>query len=153
MIMKRCFKCGESKSYGEFYKHPRMKDGHTNKCKECTKQAVCENYRRNIDHYREYERERAMLPHRIDARKRYQLTEEGRKSLQKAKSRWRERNHEKYKAHCKVSNAIRDGKLQKKRCEECGSTNSHAHHDDYNKPLDVRWLCSMHHRQWHKEND
>jgi hypothetical protein len=33
----------------------------------------------------------------------------------------------------------------------CGRTRSHAHHDDYSKPLDVIWLCSTHHRSRHIE--
>jgi hypothetical protein len=31
-------------------------------------------------------------------------------------------------------------------CEEVGQ----AHHDDYSRPLDVRWLCRVHHEALHK---
>ncbi len=52
-----------------------------------------------------------------------------------------------------VNNAIRGKKLFKEPCEVCGCTDKiHAHHDDYDKPLDVRWLCSAHHSQWHAKN-
>lgn len=35
---KKCFKCDRILSINEFYKHKKMKDGHLNKCKSCTKQ-------------------------------------------------------------------------------------------------------------------
>ena len=63
-----------------------------------------------------------------------------------------ERNPIKHAAHNAVSNAVRDGKLLRQPCEVCGSQSAQAHHDDYSKPLDVRWLCTTHHAEWHKHN-
>lgn len=34
---KKCFKCEIVKPLSEYYKHPRMGDGHLNKCKSCTR--------------------------------------------------------------------------------------------------------------------
>jgi hypothetical protein len=33
----------------------------------------------------------------------------------------------------------------------CGSKKVHGHHEDYNKPLEVHWLCPKHHKARHKE--
>ena len=52
-------------------------------------------------------------------------------------------------ARRKVHSAIKAGRLAREPCEVCGSSVVHAHHDDYNKPLDVRWLCPKHHREHH----
>jgi hypothetical protein len=68
---------------------------------------------------------------------------------QARKRRWVERNPEKRKAMDAVSNAIRTGRLARQGCEVCGDR-AHAHHDDYSKPLDVRWLCSQHHTDHHR---
>jgi len=61
----------------------------------------------------------------------------------------------KYIAHTKVSQAIREGKLKSESCLLCGSIEKiEAHHVDYNKPLDVAWLCGKCHRRYHvKLND
>ena len=132
-----------------------MKDGRVNKCKECNKSDVSKNYRANIDHYKEYERSRAMLPHRVEARNDYIKTDTGRLKSNKAKAQWTERNPIKRLASTIVGNAVRDGKILKPNtCETCKSKPNrlHGHHDDYAFPLVVRWLCPGCHNKWHKEN-
>jgi hypothetical protein len=44
MITKICFKCNTEKSIDSFYKHPKMADGRLNKCKDCNKKDVRDNY-------------------------------------------------------------------------------------------------------------
>lgn len=51
-----------------------------------------------------------------------------------------------------VNRAIRAGKLTRGSCERCGADETHAHHDDYLKPLEVRWLCTVCHALEHVEN-
>jgi hypothetical protein len=54
------------------------------------------------------------------------------------------------RARSKAYYAIRAGDLIPQPCEVCGATKHiHAHHDDYDKPLEVRWLCSPHHHEAH----
>lgn len=45
--------------------------------------------------------------------------------------------------------AILAGTLVRQPCEVCGAEKVDAHHDDYSKPLDVRWLCRTHHNEFH----
>jgi len=53
-----------------------------------------------------------------------------------------------------TARAIKQGRLTRLPCEVCGTNEDvQAHHDDYNKPLDIRWLCRKHHREHHKLND
>jgi hypothetical protein len=57
---------------------------------------------------------------------------------------------ERRRAHILVGCAIAKGELLRQRCEICGSgLRVEAHHDDYAKPLAIRWLCKRHHRQHH----
>lgn len=53
------------------------------------------------------------------------------------------------KARSDLNHYMRDKKLERQPCEVCGQK-AEAHHDDYDKPLDVRWLCFNHHRAHHK---
>ena len=51
----------------------------------------------------------------------------------------------KHRAQNTVHYALKTGKLVKGKCEVCGSLDTHAHHDDYENKLAVRWLCPLHH--------
>ena len=54
------------------------------------------------------------------------------------------------RTHKDVYAAVQAGLLIRKPCDVCGATeNVQAHHDDYDKPLDVRWLCMSHHKLLH----
>ncbi len=155
MEEKKCFKCGEVKPLSDFYKHAQMKDGRVNKCKECNKKDVIANREEKIEYYREYDRNRAFKPHRVEARRLYQNTEQGKAVVNAIKRRYVERNPIKRAAQIMVGNAVRDKRLHKaSSCESCGQSPKrlHGHHDDYSLPLIVRWLCPKCHTAWHKEN-
>ena len=156
-MIKKCFKCGEEKHISEFYKHPRMADGHLNKCKVCTRKDV------------KTRAERPDMVEKIREEKRlWALTERGKKTMSayasglgrekcsEAKSRYEKRNPKKRKIHYMVNNAVRDGKLSKPdRCQKCGKTGCRieAHHKDYDKPFEVDWLCRSCHAEWHRFNE
>lgn len=40
---------------------------------------------------------------------------------------------------------LRKGDLEKESCEVCGEPEVEMHHDDYDYPERVRWLCVEHH--------
>jgi len=146
--MKECKKCNCILNNDLFYK------GHA-VCKECYKNKVKEHREEKRDHYIEYDRKRSNLPHRVKAREDYAKTEKGIAASNKAKINWSKINLIKRSASQIVNNAVRDGRLIKlKNCQSCGieSKRIHGHHDDYNYPMIVRWLCPKCHNKWHKEN-
>ena len=53
------------------------------------------------------------------------------------------------KARRALRRAVKMGKVQKFPCWTCGDEDVHGHHHDYDKPLDVVWLCNKHHRELH----
>lgn len=135
---KECFKCKTIKPLEDFYKHPMMVDGHVNKCKECNKKDVTSNRNKNIEKIRAYDRARGKIPERIKA------------GVEITKA-WRAEDSRRVVAHNAVSKAIKKGLLIRMPCVRCGEAKSLAHHEDYDKPLDVMWLCQPCHKQRHKE--
>lgn len=136
---KVCFKCVRKLPVPEaFYQHKQMGDGFLNKCKECTKKDANKHRLENIDQIREYDRQRG--------------TTEKRKKLTTAYTKKaRSTFPMQHAAHRAVAEAVRQQKLIKLPCVVCGSSKSMAHHDDYDKPLDVIWLCQVHHKERHKQ--
>ena len=65
----------------------------------------------------------------------------------------KENHPEKFKARDSVGNAVRSKKITKpSKCSACESTeNIEGHHADYDKPLEVIWLCSRCHKRLHAE--
>ena len=136
--IKTCFRCGRDLPITEFYKHPRMRDGHLGKCKKCTRADVSANYARRRRQYSEYEAKRYREPGR-------------RAKVKKYASEYRLRNPGKAKARSKFNYHFRKGNIEREPCEICGDENSQAHHEDYaiENALNVKWLCFTHHREAH----
>ena len=61
-----------------------------------------------------------------------------------AVKKWRKKNPERNLAHRAVFIALRNGTLIRGICF-CGESKVQAHHSDYSKPLEVEWLCKIHH--------
>ena len=151
-LIKICGTCKIEKTIGDFCKRSASKDGLSAKCKACQS---------------EYDKKRAMNPDRVAARLAYAKTDAGIESAKRAKKKYSD-NHKdeatircreyrakfpkKSRAHDMVAYAVRIGSLHRMPCEICGADGADAHHDDYDMPIDVRWLCPKHHREWHREN-
>lgn len=58
-----------------------------------------------------------------------------------------------FKARETAWNFVKKHFHKKGSCEVCGCNNNiERHHDDYNKPMAVRFLCKKHHAEWHKSH-
>lgn len=125
---KRCMKCRQVKPLADFYRHPETADGHLGKCKECAKIDATLNRLRRLEKCREYDRGRSRR-------------HTGRKKLSSLHMA----------AHNAAMRAVRRGILVRPAaCSKCGDeTKLHAHHEDYNKPLEVLWLCYYCHMVLH----
>lgn len=59
---------------------------------------------------------------------------------------------EKTKAQRLIGILRRSGKIIPTPCEICGEIKVQGHHDDYNKPAELRWLCFSHHKEFHRNH-
>jgi hypothetical protein len=135
--VKVCTSCGIEKPFSEFWKHPLGRHGLRPRCKTCLNAQIRSYQRANPEKLRAatkrwYDRD----PERARRMARDQ----------KAKNPRRER------AHRLVREAVRRGEIVRPVfCSTCGRSDLRieAHHEDYDMPLDVNWLCSSCHGATH----
>lgn len=147
--MKTCKTCLKNLPLSLFYKHRAMKDGLLNFCIDCVKIRVKKHRKQNLEKIRKYDRLRGRT-----AKRKLLATEVYKKTKKQCHLRsheWRKRNPIKTRAHAKVARAIKKGLLHKGCCEVCSNKMVEAHHADYNKPLNVAWLCKKHHSEKHRK--
>lgn len=129
--MRRCGRCKLTKPLSDFYRVKAKALGHENTCKNC------ERLRFRLRRQK----------HKEAFKKKYErYYKKYRKQIIARQMRWYALNKHKVKAHLAVKQALYKGLLVRQNCEFCDSPKSQAHHPDYNKPLEVRWLCAIHHR-------
>jgi|SRR5271163_1596917 len=70
-------------------------------------------------------------------------SDKNRDKLNAWQKEWYRRNKEKRRAHVVLHRAILDGSVVRpEKCFQCGKLcKPDGHHHDYNRPLDVEWLC------------
>ena len=80
--------------------------------------------------------------------RKYLASDKGKEARSRAQAKYRDRHREKLLAHNAVTYALKMGRLLRQPCWVCGEV-AQAHHPDYDRPLDVVWLCDPHHKQAH----
>lgn len=138
METKRCPWCDTTKPKTGFYKDAARYDGVCYLCKVCWGLKRRKMYKKHREKYKE-------IGKKWYAEHKDEMHKKGRK--------WYHDNKERMHVYWKVRKALMHGTLKKGACEVCGEEKVQAHHDDYSKPLDVRWLCVHHHQQHHAKQN
>jgi hypothetical protein len=152
--MKTCTNCAEEKSSLEFYRDSSRKDGRNGTCKICSNaysKKYCENNPKKVAKIKKKWRKNNLEKSRKNNR---EYNARNPKSASAASKRYAEANPEKAKIHRIVKKAIENGILIRPDvCEICETRHNriHGHHEDYNKPLEVIWMCPICHSARHEE--
>jgi hypothetical protein len=141
-IMKKCSKCKIEKRFSEFYRNKAISDGFSHYCKKCFDLANGKSRKNNPD--------RPTPPSWLPASQKV-YRDNHPEMVREKTSKWVANNPHKKASHIVVAQALYSGSLKKLPCENCGMERVDAHHEDYTKPLDVRWLCRKHHKARHAE--
>jgi hypothetical protein len=136
-LNKACSICKRAKPLDQFRRKANGKYGRQSSCKPCSNA--------KLDVWRARTRARRLAYNRD-----YYASEKGRAVVRK----YQARKPTKRLAQAALHRALRLGLMVKLEfCEECSNTKRvEGHHDDYAKPLDVRWLCRACHKAWHRKH-
>lgn len=74
-----------------------------------------------------------------------------RRHPERIRAQHHKRDRQKLRARNTLNKAVLRGAVSKEPCEVCGNPEVQAHHSDYTKPLEVKWLCNYHHKERHRE--
>lgn len=150
--MKPCSKCKVHKDPYEFWNNKAQSGGKESICISCSKAKNKAYYRNNT----EKESKRcADYRHGLGAEERRRSAERYARHAPARRENSRQRSKDrplKNRAYNAVYRAIQKGELVRPdRCSECPNNGRiYAHHDDYAKQLDVRWLCGSCHQAAHR---
>jgi ribosomal protein S27AE len=149
--MKTCPDCQTEKSLEDFY-FMKSKNSYGSFCKPCDLTRSRAYREKNKEAYNAKMRQQYQdnKTARSLGQKKYAGTTRGRQATRAATLSWRQRNPEKYRAYIEVQIMKQKGLLKPLPCEVCTADKTQAHHDDYSRPLDIRWLCGPCHRSWHR---
>lgn len=84
--------------------------------------------------------------------KKYYKTENGKKAVKRAVKKNINKYPKKATARNKLNYAVSQGKIKKpQKCSKCGEAEKRieGHHEDYSKPLEVKWVCTKCHSSLH----
>jgi 5-methylcytosine-specific restriction endonuclease McrA len=95
--LKTCTECGVEKDLSEFYAASRGSGKRMSKCKSCVKARAREYRRTHREQCAQHDKARADLPHRVEARRKYQ--EEHKAQISEYKKKWSEDNSERVLAY------------------------------------------------------
>jgi hypothetical protein len=151
--MKFCNKCKKKKSFSEFGENKTTKDGYSCWCKMCRnaydRQYCKDNPEKKAEWTNRWEcnnRERVNEIHRNNnARNRDKISARDKRD--------RKANPRKHKARKALNHATEKGILiRPDRCTACKKKHGtiQGHHENYDKHLEVVWLCTLCHVARHK---
>jgi hypothetical protein len=79
---------------------------------------------------------------------RYKHSKKGKLTRKKAEIKYRQKNKLKLNAKSRIGHYINRKQLTKDICAICGTDKDvQAHHENYELPLSIIWLCRKHHQE------